>query len=369
MRILYLMFSYTVGGTERLVTDICNDLVLKNNDVHLYIVNDLIDDTMIQRVNPRVHIKKYGRTVGSRDKCKVLFELANYIKKEKIEIVHCNALNTPELLLVAKIMTPHVKVIYTIHGMNQYGQLNEWKIRYRNIICDQIIAISESVKKDIINAGAMQEKVKVVYNAIDFKRVDGSLTENRVFDKNNVVIGNVARFEPEIKGQDILLDAMEKLVKTYPNIKCLFAGAPDKSHQEQYTRLKNKMEKQYPNNILFMGNVDDIADFLRKIDIFVLPSRFEGFGLSLVEAMAMEVPCIASKLAGPEEVLEYGKRGCLFETENSNELVSKIEYVIENYSEEKCKAQENENYVRTKYNIGNMTEQLICIYEGENICN
>lgn len=210
----------------------------------------------------------------------------------------------------------------------------------------------------------MQKKVKVVYNAIDFKRVDGSLTENRVFDKNNVVIGNVARFEPEIKGQDILLDAMEKLVKTYPNIKCLFAGAPDKSHQEQYTRLKNKMEKQYPNNILFMGNVDDIADFLRKIDIFVLPSRFEGFGLSLVEAMAMEVPCIASKLAGPEEVLEYGKKGILFEKEQVEDLIEAIERVIENYSYEKEKAMQNSTYVKEKYNIENMTEQLIEIYNN-----
>lgn len=369
MRILYLMFSYTVGGTERLVTDICNDLVLKKNEVYLYIVNDLIDDTMIQKVNPKVHIKRYGRTVGSKDKLKVLFELARYIKKEKIDIVHCNALNTPELLLVTKIIAPHVKVVYTIHGMNQYGQLNKLKIRYRNIICDQIIAISESVKKDIINAGAMSKKVTVVYNAIDFKRIDNNLPQTHTFDKNKVVIGNVARFEPEIKGQDILLDAMGKLIKLYPQIKCLFAGAPDKGHYDQYVSLKERMEKKYPNNISFMGNIDDVAGFLKKIDIFVLPSRFEGFGLSLVEAMSMGVPCVASKLAGPEEVLEYGKRGSLFEAENSNELVSKIEYVIENYSEEKCKAQENRSYVRNKYDIRNMTKQLISIYDGADTCS
>ena len=83
----------------------------------------------------------------------------------------------------------------------------------------------------------------------------------------------------------------------------------------------------------------------------------------------MGVPCVASKLAGPEEVLEYGKRGSLFEAENSNELVSKIEYVIENYSEEKCKAQENRSYVRNKYDIRNMTKQLISIYDRVDTCS
>ena len=95
----------------------------------------------------------------------------------------------------------------------------------------------------------------------------------------------------------------------------------------------------------------------------MLPSRSEGFGLSLVEAMSMGVPCIASKLAGPEEVMEYGKRGRLFKSGNIEELAAVIDFVIQNYAQEKKIAEENSQYVKNKYNIERMTEQLLEIYQ------
>lgn len=363
MRILNLLFSFTVGGTERLVTDVCNSLAKKNNDVHLFIVNDLVDDVMINRLDPNVHVVQYARPVGG-GKIKVLIDLAWYVKKWKIDVIHCNALNTPELLLTVKLVNPSVKIIYTIHGMNQYCQLGKAKIIYRNLICDRFIAISESVRADIIKAGANADKTIVVYNAIDFDRIEINNVERHIFDKKNIVVGNIARFQPEVKGQDILYEAMAILIKKYPTIKCYFAGAPDQEHKQEYDIIRQKAKKEYPDNIFFVGNVNDVVAFLSEIDLFVLPSRFEGFGLSLVEAMSMEVPCIASKLAGPEEVMEYGKRGHLFESGSSKKLADVIDYVIQNYPQEKELAKENGQYVRDKYNIDRMTQQLLEIYRG-----
>ena len=360
MRILNLLFSFTVGGTERLVTDVCNSLVKQDNDVHLFIVNDLVDDAMINRLDSNVHIVQYARPVGG-GKIKVLLDLARYIKKWKIDVIHCNALNTPELLLVVKLVNPTVKIIYTIHGMNQYCQLGKIKIIYRNLICDRFIAISESVKADIIKAGANADKTIVVYNAIDFDRIETKNVARRTFDKKNVVIGNIARFQPAVKGQDILYEAMGILIKKYPTIKCYFAGASDQEHMQEYVIIRKKAKKEYPNNIFFVGNINDVALFLSKVDLF--PSRSEGFGLSLVEAMSMGVPCIASKLAGPEEVMEYGKRGRLFKSGNIEELAAVIDFVIQNYAQEKKIAEENSQYVKNKYNIERMTEQLLEIYQ------
>lgn len=362
MRILNLLFSFTVGGTEHLVTDICNNLVKKDNDVHLFIVNDLVDDAMIDRIDPNVHVVQYARPIGG-GKIKILLDLAWYVKKWKIDVIHCNALNTPELLLAVKFVNPAVKIIYTIHGMNQYCQLGKTKIIYRNLICDRFIAISESVKADIIKAGANAGKTIVVYNAIDFNRIETKNVARHVFDKKNVVIGNVARFQPAVKGQDVLYEAMAILIRKYPTIKCYFAGAPDQEHMQEYIAIKNKAKKEYPNNIFFVGNINDVVLFLSKVDLFVLPSRFEGFGLSLVEAMSMGVPCIASKLSGPEEVLEYGKRGRLFESGNTKELADGIDFVIQNYQQEKKIAEENSQYVKNKYNIDRMTQQLLGIYQ------
>lgn len=133
----------------------------------------------------------------------------------------------------------------------------------------------------------------------------------------------------------ILYEAMGILIKKYPTIKCYFAGASDQEHLQEYIAIRKKAKNEYPNSVFFVGNVNDVALFLNKVDVFVLPSRFEGFGLSLVEAMSMGIPCIASKIAGPEEVMEYGKRGCLFESGNAKKLADVIDFVIQNYSQEK----------------------------------
>lgn len=365
MKIMYLMFSYTVGGTERLIADICNNMLTKQNEIHLLIINNMVDERMIRTLNSNVHIELLNRTVGGKQKIRILFKVAKYIKKHKIEVIHCNSLDAPELLLVSKIVSRQTKVFYTIHGMNQYCQLNKWRVFYRNIICDKIIAISESVKRDIIEAGAKANKVQVIYNAIDFERMQINAEDKHIFDSKNIVIGNVARFQPEIKGQDILIDAVKQLIEEYPTVKCLFAGEADDIHQKMYDDLKQTMQQQYPENIYFVGNIDNVAEFLSKIDIFVLPSRSEGFGISLVEAMSMKIPCIASRLEGPEEVLEFGKRGRLFDANDSEALCSVIKNVIENYSKEKEIAENNCSYVRRKYNIENMTETLLSIYANK----
>ena len=97
MRILNLLFSFTVGGTERLVTDVCNNLSQKGNDVHLFIVNDLVDDAMIDRLDSNIRIVKYGRSVGGNRKIKVLFE-NNTFKKLEFCSLFCSEFNSFELM-------------------------------------------------------------------------------------------------------------------------------------------------------------------------------------------------------------------------------------------------------------------------------
>ena len=106
---MYLLFSFTVGGTERLVANICNQMENQNEEVHLYIINDLIDDNLLDTLNENIHVKLLRRKVGSKDKISPLFEVAKYIKKNKIEVVHCNSFNAPELLILSKIVNPNCK--------------------------------------------------------------------------------------------------------------------------------------------------------------------------------------------------------------------------------------------------------------------
>lgn len=363
MKIMYLLFSFTVGGAEKLVADLCNEMIVQNQDVYLYIVNDFYSENLLKTLNKKVHIELQKRKVGSGEKAKTLIRIAEYIKKHKIDVVHCNSLDAPDLLLLKPILYRQTKIVHTIHDVGQYGSIPKWKVAFRNGLCDSFVAISNSVKMDLIEAGASVQKVNVVYNAIDLKKFQNP--RKRAFNKNHVVVGNVARMMPEKKGQDILIAAMIRLKKEYPAIECEFAGGYDAQHEIAYDELKNEVMKEgLSNNIRFLGNVEDVPAFLEKIDIFVLPSRYEGFGISLIEAMSMGIPCIASDLDGPAEIIGNNERGELFQVGNADELAAKIRYVICHYIEYQEKQIKIRNYICENFDICEMSRKLLKIYAG-----
>lgn len=362
MRIMYLIFSFTVGGTERLVADICNEMASRNNDVYLYVVNDLLSEQMLCTISNRVHLELQKRKPGSGGNISTSIKIARFVQANKINIIHCNSLNAPELLFLKFILYHKTKVFYTVHDVGQYQNLKKWRVIYRNILCNKIIAISESVKKDLLQCGATFNKVSVVYNAINLKKF--KVNKKQKNDNKNIIIGNVARFVPEKKGQDILIDAMSKVIMTYQNVICRFAGGYDPQHRTAFLEMKEKIKKTgMDKNIEFLGNVDDIPSFLSEIDVFVLPSRFEGFGISLIEAMAMGIPCIASNLNGPAEIIGNNEHGHLFNVSDSGELAQIIIEVVKNIKREKEQAQNNVVYVHENFDIKVMCNTLCTIYK------
>lgn len=357
MKVLYLLFSFTTGGTERLVTDICNEMIKRDHQVHLYVVNDLYDQSMLDALCPDVQVFLQKRPAGSNDKLHTLLSVARYIRTHNIQVVHCHSMNAPELLLLKPIAFPRVKVLYTVHSMNSYSQLSARKIAFRNRLCHRLIAISQSVQKEMLRCGAAPDKLITIYNAIDLERFP--LQAPKAFQKDTITIGNIARINPQIKGQDILIDALKHLQKDYPALQCYFAGAPDSDHTEELQILQQKVsDLGLENRVHFLGNVTDIPSFLQTLDLFVLPSRSEGFGISLVEALATGIPCIASDLDGPAEVLKQGQYGLLFRAEDASDLAQKLLHVLDNYTMYRSAAIAQAAEIRERYQIAGMCDQM-----------
>lgn len=361
MKIMYLLFSFTVCGTERLVADICNQMDAQNEEVHLYIINDLIDDNLLNTLNKNIHVKLLKRKVGSKDKFSPLFEVAKYIKENRIEVVHCNSFNAPELLVLSKIINPKCKVVSTIHGIDQFKNIGKNKILLKDWVCDQFIGISDAVVEDIVSAGIDKKKVVRVYNGIETKKYECARLKK--YDKNAIVIGCIARIMPELKGQDILLEAIKLIKIQHPNVLALFVGGVAEKQRRDFEQLKKYVkENSLEENVKFLGNIDNIPEFLNEIDICVVPSRSEGFGLALVEAMAMGVPCIASNIAGPREIVMNEGIGELFENGDSKSLSKKIEEVISKYDDIKKATWKYKLKVRQNYSIEYMCSRLLRIY-------
>lgn len=358
---MYLLFSFTMGGTEKLVVNICNQMKQNGEDVHLFIVNDLLDESLLNKLDKRISIKLLRRKVGSKDKISPIIRVSKYVRENMIDIVHCNSFNAPELLILSKFINPKCKIVSTIHGVGQFNGISRLKINLKNMICDRFIGISNAVKNDIVQAGINESKVVRIYNGIDVSKY--KFVKVKPFDESHVVICCIARIMPSIKGQDVLLKAAKQLKGKFPDIRVLFAGGVAESQKKDYEELIKYVESNnLSENVNFLGVIDDVPSFLNTVDICIVPSRSEGFGLALVEALSMGIPCIASDIDGPKEILENENVGMLFHNGDAVDLSKKIEMTIFNYRDIKELTLKNRETIKEKYSIQYMCEKITNTY-------
>lgn len=206
-----------------------------------------------------------------------------------------------------------------------HGQIYKILIKLFYSRADEIIAVSEGVKKDLIdNFGIHREKIKVIYNPYDIEEIQ-ELSKEAVAEEyreifNHPVTINVGRLNYQ-KGQWHMIRAFKKVKKEVPEMKLVILG---KGELEKYLlNLVNKIGLE--EDVIFLGFQRNPFKFISKSTIFILPSLYEGFPNALVEAMVCGVPVISSDCqSGPREILapnteieiktntiEYGKYGIL----------------------------------------------------------
>lgn len=192
-------------------------------------------------------------------------------------------------------------------------------------ITDKIVAVSETVKMDILKYDhVLEDKVTVIYNGIDGDRFLG-IEKNLIrfelsLSPEVLIIGTVGRLVFQ-KGHQYLLEAISKLKVRIPHLKLLIVGDGRlREELKDYAKTLNISQ-----DVIFLGNRRDIPEILSAIDIFVFPSIWEGFGMALIEAMAAGKPIIATDIPPIREIVNSEKVGLLVPPRNSNAIADSIE--------------------------------------------
>ncbi len=386
MNIMFEIFSFNVGGIEKLIVDMSSCLIQKGHKVWLCVINNDYTQSMLDAMPREATILMLGRPVGCKNDIKYMKKLSGYVRNNHIDILHCHGINCVLFSALCKFRLHPPVIVNTVHDSGNYPKYSKSKVLLGNILLDTTIAISDSVKKEILSRKVPENKVITIHNAIDtnrFKYANRITTFNSLsreasehpessdnqntFDlETKVEIINVARFYPDKKGQDLLVYAVEKLISQFPNIHVTFAGDVFKGQKESFDKLKEYIEsKGLTRNITFLGNVDDIPGLLATGDIFVLPSRYEGFGISLIEALATGMPSVAADLEGPAEIMNAADKGdttlgLLFRPGDANDLADKIQKLIVNYKTYDQKS--ISDYITTKYDIESMIDKHLSVY-------
>jgi glycosyltransferase involved in cell wall biosynthesis len=292
-----------------MLVDIINQQVVSNH-VLLIILNDQINTRLLNHIDKKVKIIKINRHEKSRNPIPII-RLNWQLLLENPDVIHCHHNNSARVLVYKK------NIVLTVHDN---GLPVDCLNKYRTVF-----AISKSVKKDIESRCGL--KAILVYNGITISQIQKK--ENYCFDVFRIVM--VSRLVHEKKGQHILIEALRILIKEkkFSNISIDFIGeGPSLIYLQQ---LVKKFD--IDGNVIFLGNLDrtNIYDHLKDYDLLVQPSLFEGFGLTIVEAMTAKVPVLVSDIEGPMEVIDNGKFGWSFKTGDASDCAEKLQRIMNDY--------------------------------------
>ncbi|MFO7445250.1 MAG: glycosyltransferase [Ignavibacteriaceae bacterium] len=180
-----------------------------------------------------------------------------------------------------------------------------------NIYYDALIACGGGVAESLISSGIKKKKVKVIYNGIsvpdNIDTISGESVRKKFNPGNKIILGLSTWFHKERKGFDILFNAFSKLDEKFI---LLLAGIPGERQDEVINYASEfGIDK---SRMIFPGYVENIWEYYKAMDIFLLPSRSEGFSLALLEAAAAKLPIVASNIPGNNEFIRNNENGIMF---------------------------------------------------------
>lgn len=359
MNILNILYTFHPGGVERLAIDVSYEFAREGHNSHICIISEDYSRELLTQLDSKVELHLLVKQKRNR-KLGYVRQILQIIDSGKIEAIHVHQGTLMNFYFLIKLLRPRVRFYFTVHDTFIFSNLSRMNQRLSVMLCEKLIAISDAVLEDILKNGVQRERIERVYNGVNFcKFKELAAPEKKKFYR----IVNVARFFPEKKGQDILIKASAILKRKGIPIQVCFAGGELSESTHYISDMQQyAAELDVADCIVFLGNVTDIPKLLKSADVFCIPSRYEGFGIAAVEAMGMGIPCVASNIAGLNEVVNDEALGLLFEVGNAEDLAVKLEYMIANRAE--YRAEEIAENVRSRFSIETMTHQLLSIYQG-----
>jgi len=389
LKVCFVSMQYpphTLGGAGVYAHCLCNEMAKKGHEIHVitYTTNKIdlpntANNVSIHRI--AVPNKPILKTISYWRK------LRKHYKKLQREIgfdlLHANVTSdlslTKNLVKTPRIVTIHhlARTTFTISN-NQLSRLKEetsiisWLEKkfgdFDKIVAqraDKIVAVSRFTKTSITSAYHIPEsRISVIRNGIYPQQYHCSETEitetkKKYATENEPTILYVGRLEQR-KGIVFLLQAFALLSKQ-AKCKLIIAGDGD---QAIYKRLAETLKVN--DKVIFTGHTDEasLKCLYASCDVFVLPSLLEGFGLTLLEAMASAKPVVATNVGGIPEIIKKDVHGKLVETKNPKQLCEALRFYIENPENAEKTGAQNRKYVAETFSWTKTAAETELLYKS-----
>ncbi len=294
----------------------------------------------------------------------VIVRLAHWLRREPFELVHTHLLHA-DLYggLVSSIMG--LARIASLHNDNPFrrSSLLRTVIRWNRRLFHHVICISHHLGQFANEVeGVPKERISVVHYGFQPKRPPFSEPNLRSLlhlPEGRPIVGMVARLTTQ-KGHSTLLRAMSKLIQqstVLPHLVLVGDGALRSSLEALASQLKLN------SHVSFLGYRPDASQLIYDFDIFAHPSRWEGFGLVFLEAMAAEVPIIATRTSAIPEIVENGETGLLVPVDDGDALSDALSLLLTNVPLRKKMGLAGRRRLEEHFSVQKMVEETAKIYQ------
>ena len=299
---------------------------------------------------------------------------------ESFDIIHGHSGHPMPALITGiegKILgIPSVHTLYhTVGGSRSYYPyqffLSKPISKFYLSLPDRIITLSKRNEKSLKNMGIKGEKIKTIPPAIDLTYFNTSISGEEVKKQFNpdsnilLYVGDLAKS----RGPHVLIEALNKVKNQFPNTKLLFAvNMPLKRYKIEKLEIKEKMNSYDLNDaVIPLGIVNNMPEVMAASDIFIAPyTDIEGiadYPVSILEAMAVGKPVIASEVGGIPEIIVHQKNGLLVKPNNPVELANAIIYMLNNKEEARRMGSEGVKSISEKFRLEIVVDELEKLYE------
>ena len=259
--------------------------------------------------------------------------LARLLHREKFDIVHSHMFWSSLFASPIAWACGVPVIVETLHGTEAWRTGWKAKSNIDRVITrfvSKYVAVSTSDAKFLVNKKHVPaDKIAIIRNGIDLRRFSVSqnarkaIREKLGFKEEDQVLIMVARFHAG-KGHAVLLTAMRQLLSVYPKLKLICVGEGD--GETEIRRLRDELE--LANHVTLAGYQPNVPEWLKAADINVLPSFYEGFPLTILEAMASGLPTVATYVGGIPEAIEDGVSGILVPPGSAEKLADALSFLL-----------------------------------------
>lgn len=324
-----------IGGTEIQTLSVVKVLIADGYDVIVCCYHEYVEEMVVQfeQVGASVKLLQLNRQKNILGLFYLTLKLIRFFRSWHADAIHIQYI-APGLIPIIAAKLARIPIVFsTVHiaGKLAYGLKAKVMLRTAAKFCSAFVCVSQGVEKFWFGSSMLFDFEKTpknrkhftIYNAVNIneitqaERVNTEVLKSDLGINEHFVIGIVGRLASQ-KGHTFLLDAIAEIKKHIPNIALVVIGdGPERIPlQLKADRLGLKA------SIFWLGSKSqkDVYSYYPMMDVFVMPSLYEGFGLTAVEAMAFGLPVVGSNVIGLSEVIEHEKTGLLVNAGDANAL-------------------------------------------------